>query len=230
MVVNELYVKVYCLQDLSKREVFIQISKLIDCSLMVDDETQHIHTDRTYKSYSFGGLMPLEIDGVYKKGNIYTFVVRTVKKELVTVFKRHLINQYTKYLKALTIEEKVIRERPIQKIFTLTPVIMKFDQGYWKGHYSEEVFEKRLRENMIKKYNTLYQTKLDEDFELFQYIKFDNQKPVAFRCKDITLLGDKVTLEIAAHATAQKLAYMAIGTGIGEMNARGAGFINYTYL
>ena len=174
--------------------------------------------------------MPLEADGIYKSGNIYTFVLRTVDEKLTQLFRTQLPQQYTKTLKILTVEQKEIRKKPIEKIFTLTPGIMKFDNGYWKTHYSEEIFEKRLRENMIKKYNTLSQTKLDEDFELFQYIKFDNQKPIAFHCKNITLLGDKVTLGIATNQVAQQLAYMTIGTGLGEINARGAGFINYKYL
>lgn len=230
MLIHEFYTKVYCLQDIAKNEVAIQISKLIDSLLMKNEETQIIHTTRTYKPYCFGGLLPLEGDGIYKSGNIYTFVLRTVDEKLTQLFRTQLPQQYTKTLKVLTVEQKEIRKKPIEKIFTLTPVIMKFDNGYWKMHYSEEIFEKRLRENMIKKYNTLSQTKLDEDFELFQYIKFDNQKPIAFHCKNITLLGDKVTLGIATNSVAQQLAYMTIGTGLGEINARGAGFINYKYL
>lgn len=230
MLVHEFYTKVYCLQDITKNEIAIQISKLLDSLLMKNEETQIIHTRRTYKPYCFGGLLPLEADGIYKRGNIYTFVLRTVDEKLTHEFRTQLPQQYTKTLKVLTTEEKQIKKRPIEKIFTLTPVIMKFDNGYWKTHYSEEIFEKRLRENMIKKYNTLCQTKLDEDFELFQYIKFDNQKPIAFHCKNITLLGDKVTLGIATNSVAQQLAYMTIGTGLGEINARGAGFISYKYL
>ena len=230
MIIHEFYIKVYCLQDITKIEVTIQISKLIDSLLMKNEDMQVIHTSRTYKPYCFGGLMPLESDGIYKRGNIYTFVLRTVDEKLAQKFRTQLPQQYTKTLKVLTAEEKQIKKRPIEKIFTLTPVIMKFDNGYWKTHYSEEIFEKRLRENMIKKYNTLSQTKLDEDFELFQYIKFDNQKPIAFHCKNITLLGDKVTLGIATNPVAQQLAYMTIGTALGELNARGAGFIGYKYL
>ena len=230
MLVHEFYTKVYCLQDITKNEVAIQISKLIDSLLMKNEETQIIHTTRTYKPYCFGGLLPLEADGIYKSGNIYTFVLRTVDEKLTQLFRTQLPQQYTKMLKVLTVEQKEIRKKAIEKIFTLTPVIMKFDNGYWKTHYSEEIFEKRLRENMIKKYNTLSQTKLDEDFELFQYIKFDNQKPIAFHCKNITLLGDKVTLGIATNSAAQQLAYMTIGIALGELNARGAGFIGYKYL
>lgn len=230
MQVDEMYIKVYCLKDIDKKEVSIQISKLIDCCLMGSHETQHIHTSKCYKSYSFSGFIPLETDGIYKKGNIYTFIVRTVDQKLTNIFKERLVNQSTNELKALVAESKKIKIRPIEKIYSLTSVIMKFEEGYWRGKYSEEIFEKRIRENMIKKFNMLNQSKLDEDFELFQYIRFDNQKPIAFPCRDITLLGDKVTLGVATNPIAQQLAYMTIGTGLGEINARGAGFIGYKYL
>ena len=230
MSIIEIYCKVYLLEDLTKRNVAIELNKLIDTALMQTEEMQPLHIDRKYKFYSVSGLMPIEMDGIYKKGNIYTFVLRTVDKKLAQYFKTTLAQQYTKILKALTVETKEISRRPLEKIYTLTPVILKFETGYWRGNYSEEIFEKRIRENMIKKYNTFNNVKLDEDFELFNYIKFDNQKPVAFHYKGITLLGDKVTLGIATNDIAQQIAYLAIGTGIGEMNARGAGFINFKYL
>ncbi|WP_279014987.1 hypothetical protein [Thomasclavelia cocleata] len=38
-----------------------------------------------------------------------------------------------------------------------------------------------------------------------------------------------IELEIAENDDAQKLAMLAIGAGLLEMNARGFGFVNYTY-
>jgi len=230
MKVYELYVKIYCLHNVNKNDVSVQISKLIDSCLMEDNVTQIIHTNNEYKFYSFGALKPLEANGVYKKGNIYTFLLRTVDEKLLKIFRERLARQFTLTLKALTVETKEIKQRMIEKIFTLTPCVIKFDEGYWRNHYSADVFEKRIRENLIKKYNMLCDIKIDEEFELFQYIRFDNQKPVAFSCKGITLLGDKVTLGIANDQVAQLLTYMMIGTGLGEVNARGAGFIGYKFL
>lgn len=230
MRITEIYCKVYMIENLTKEEVTIELNKLIDTAIMQTEEMQTLHISREYKFYCFSGLKPIETDGIYKKGNIYTFVLRTVDEKLAQYFKATLAQQYTKSLKALTVETKIIRRKPIEKIYTLTPIILKFDTGYWQSKYSEEIFEKRIRENMIKKYNTFNNVKLDEDFELFNHIKFDNQKPVAFPYKGVTLLGDKVTLEIATNDSAQELAYLAIGSGLGEMNARGAGFINFKYL
>ena len=50
-----------------------------------------------------------------------------------------------------------------------------------------------------------------------------------YRDKEIKLLGDMIELEIAENDDAQKLAMLAIGAGLLEMNARGFGFVNYTY-
>ena len=38
-----------------------------------------------------------------------------------------------------------------------------------------------------------------------------------------------IELEIAENDNAQKLAFLAIGSGLLEMNARGFGFVNYIY-
>ena len=46
---------------------------------------------------------------------------------------------------------------------------------------------------------------------------------------DIALLGDKVNLTAACNDMAQELLYMALGTGVGENNARGCGFLGYRF-
>ena len=51
---------------------------------------------------------------------------------------------------------------------------------------------------------------------------------VEYKC--IRLLGDKLRLHIAENENAQKLANLAIGTGVAEMNSRGYGFCNYRWL
>ena len=54
--------------------------------------------------------------------------------------------------------------------------------------------------------------------------------PVKIPYKNIHLLGDKIDLEIANNEMAQKLAYFALGVGLGENNSRSCGFVNYKYL
>ena len=230
MKVYELQVKLYSLVDVNRKVVLEQLSKLIDTCLMQSEIMQEVHIRHEYKFYTYGAPMPLEKEGIYKKGNIYTFVLRTIDEALAEFLKAQLDKQCNASFKLLTVEVRELRTRMIERIYSLTPIILKFDTGYWKNKYPEEIFEKRVKENLIKKYNALYTTKIEEDFELFTYLKFDNLKPIAFHYKDITLLGDKITLQLATNPIAQELGLLAIGSGIGEMNSRGAGFVNYRFL
>ena len=109
-------------------------------------------------------------------------------------------------------------------------MILKTEQGYWKNSIKTEDFEKRLKTNLIKKYKDITGEEINEDFQLYYQINFKNKVPVSRKYKGIKLLGDMIELEIAENDNAQKLAMLAIGSGLLEMNARGFGFVNYMVL
>ena len=204
-----------------------KIEEILDKCLSSTEKFQKFHKINKFKNYTFNSFYKLEKDGIYKEGKIYSVKIRTIDEDLAEYFKKNLSNEYTHYIKGLTTESKKLRKKPIEKIYSLTPIVIKTDRGYWKGHLSLEEFERRLRENLIKKYNYYFNTNLDEDFELFNRIEFNNRKPISTSYKNIRILGDKLTLYIAENETAQKLTYLSLGTGLGEMNARGYGYMNY---
>lgn len=214
-----------------KREGGLEkISDLIDKALGKTEEFKVFHTENKYKYYTFTSLWPIEKDKVYKQGNIYTFRLRTVDKCLATHFKTYLGNAYTDYIKALTITEYILPRRHIERLYSITPAVVKFEKGYWRNKYSIDDYESRIKNNIIKKYNNLLKTNLDEEFELFNMIRFDNVKPISSEYKNINILADKLTLYISENETAQELAYLMLGAGLLEMNSRGYGYCNYRYL
>lgn len=144
-------------------------------------------------------------------------------------FSDNLICNRTNELQGLTTEIKILKQHLIKKIYTLTPVIIKTENGYWKNNLCLNDFEERLKINLIKKYNILFNCKLDEDFQFYYYLNFKNKVPVSRKYKNITLLGDMLELEIAENETAQKLAWLAVGSGLGEVNSRGFGMVNYQF-
>lgn len=227
MKVYEINLKLYLLQNLLTNEALERIRDLIDKSLVQNEKYLEFHNKNKFKHYTFNSLFNAEKPQVFKEGGIYLVKVRTIDGELAEYLTKNLGNEYTDYIKALTVETKLLKRRPIEKIYNLTPTVIKTDKGYWKGNLSMEDYERRIKENLIKKYNHFFNIKLDEDFELFRSIEFNNRKPVRSSYKTISLLGDKLTLYIAENDTAQALAYFALGTGIGEMNSRGFGFVNY---
>jgi len=230
MKVFELILKVYLKKDIPMEESQIEISKIIDTCLLREKKLLDFHNSNQYKNYSFASFYPLEKGKVYLVGKIYTVTIRSVDENLVNHFRKYLDNVTSSTIKTLTLEIKTIPRKYIKRIYSITSVIAKFDSGYWKTNESVQIFEKRLKENLIKKYNNFTNQKINEEFDLFTYMKFDNQKPIATKYKNIKLLGDKITLNVAENDLAQDLAYFAIGTGLLEMNSRGYGYVNYKWL
>lgn len=228
--VFEILLKVYLLKDIEVSETQNRILKLIDNTLGKTEEALKFHNKNDFKNYCFNSFYPLEKDGIYKEGSIYTITIRTVDKALATYFNNRLTYSYTPYIKALTSQMKTIPIKKIKKIYSITPMIIKNDEGYWKNLIDVSEFERRIKENLIKKHNNILNDKMDENFILYESIEFKNRVPISIPYKDRKLLGDKISLEIPADDISQEIAYMALGTGIGEMNARGLGFMGYRWI
>lgn len=223
-------VKVYVLKDIPYNALMHTLCDLIDSCYSDHPDRLNWHETNQFKNYSFSGLTPLEKNKNYCEGKIYAFSLRTSDEKLGSFFNNKLENAYSSYLKVLTIDSKQLPNVQLSKIYSITPVVVKTDGGYWRSTLTLDDFERRLKENLIKKYNTISHTKMTEDFQLFNHIRFDNQKPIATPYKGINLLGDKLTFMLANNPSAQELAYVAIGSGIGEMGSRGFGYCNYKFI
>ena len=230
MKVIQIRIKILLKENIHVSDIQPKVCGLIDYSFSKRKELLDMHNENKYKFYCFDFPYPAERDQVYKKGKIYTLTIRTVDFDLAEFFSNSLLDVQTRFIKALSSEVKILPQKPIEKIYSLTPAIIKNDTGYWRDNMSMDDYEKRLKENLIKKYNIIADTKMDEDFKLFDKIELKNRKPISVKYKKIKLLGDKVNLYIADNDRAQALAYMAIGCGIMEMNSRGCGFVNYKYI
>lgn len=230
MQVFQIRLKIYTLQDMHANQVQSKVASFIDKSLAQNPDLLLLHKENRYKNYCFDLPYPLEPDKVYKKGKIYSITIRTIDKRLAEYFHTVCGNMFTGFLKGLTTEIKIIPERMIDTVYTLTPGVMKYENRYWRDDLSLEEFENRLKSNLIKKWNAFEDARLNEDFELYTCLEFTNKVPIAIEYKNIKLLGDKIRLHIADNKTAQKLAYMALGTGILENNSRGAGFLGYRWM
>ncbi|WP_294354234.1 CRISPR-associated endoribonuclease Cas6 [uncultured Clostridium sp.] len=230
MNVIEIKLQIYLLKDIPQNKIQSKITSLIDGALAKENNLLMLHNSNQYKNYCFNQPYPIEKDKLYKEGNIYTLTLRTIDKSLATFFNNKLVNEYNSELKALKADIKVIPKKQIQKIYSLTPIILKTDSGYWKGVLSIDEFERRLKENLIKKYKFITNEKIEAAFDLYTDIEFKNKKPIATEYKGIKLLGDKINLEVADNPIAQELAYLSLGVGICEMNARGFGFLNYQWI
>ena len=218
------------LTDVALNRIQTNLTAFIDKGFLENEELLQMHEENKFKNYCYDLPYPIEKDKIYKKGKIYTVTIRTIDPRLAKYFQEVCVNSYTDEVKGLTSEIRIIPKKVIDSIYTLTPVILKDDKGYWRKHMQLAEFENQLKVNLIKKWNAFTGEKLSEDFNLYTLLEFLNETPVPMEYKSIKLLGDKIRLQIADNETAQKLAYMALGTGLLNMNSRGAGYVNYRWL
>ena len=231
MQIFELILKAYALEDINNQDAKEKCAYFIDNTMVEDEEFEKIHGGMGFKNYSFNTLYPLKINESYNKGNIYELKIRTVDYKLAEFLLENLPNTTTKELKGLEAKVRILDERPIEKLYSLSPVIVKtHEKKYWKEVMDVEQYMERIKINLIKKYNSFFNTKIDENFEMFTSILIKNKCPIGFKYKGIKLPGDKIELTIAGNEQAQKLANFAQAVGIGDVSRRGAGFVNAKYI
>lgn len=227
--VFELRTKVFLYVQLRTEETLNAVRSFIDQVLAENPEYLKYHNQNTYK-YTFGSFYPIEKSGVYRKEAIYQFTLRTCDYKLAEYLTKQLPQGDTEQMKGLVTDVRMIPRRHITTLYTLTPAIVKSKSGgYWRDDMSLEDFERRIKDNLVKKYNFFTGEKIDESFELYTLLEFRNKVPIAVPLKDIHLLADKIQLQIADNPQAQALAYTAVGTGLCELNARGCGFVSYHF-
>lgn len=230
--VYEIIIKVYLIQDVVQKNSHNIICDFIDSFLLKNEEFAQLHARNTFKYYSFDELYPIAQNGIYKADALYQFRIRTVDNKLADYLSGGLAEHKTKWMKGIIRTIRVIPPKPIERVYTITPLVIKNaeNKGYWKDSMTFEKFENAIRVNLIKKYNSFTGNQIDEDFELYNQIELLSKSPIGIPYKEITLLGDKVSIQAADNATAQRLWYFALGAGLGEMNSRGQGFLQYHFL
>lgn len=223
-------VKVYLLEDIRQEYAAAAIANLVDKALCLDAIWEQYHHRNCFKSYGFSGLAPVEKAGTYQRDTLRTFTLRTLDMKLAEYLCNILPHMEISEMKGLTAETWHIPHKPIEKLYSLTPVVIKSQNsgGYWRGaNMSPADFQNRIFVNLVKKYNFFQETRLREDFCLWNQFTLLNKKPIPVPYKNITLLGDKIELQVDSSRAAQDLAYMALATGLGELSSRGIGYVNY---
>lgn len=229
MLVFEYQCKLKFLKSINHKTIAEKTNYFLDSALAKDQEFLQYHENKGYKYYVTDAPWPIEKDGIYKEGKIYTLRIRTVKQELAEFFSEKLYAHASKELEGVGGKLRIIPKKHIQELYSITPIVIKNEEGYWRGNMSVSQFEERIKTNLIKKYKQFTGKNIREDILLYDVMKFNNRMPIKIPYKNINLLGDKLSFRISNEPKAQELAYFALGVGIGENNSRGHGFLNYKY-
>jgi len=210
---------------------FEQISKYISFS-MAQRDLANFHKKVGYKYYVFGGFLPIEKEKIYKMGNTYRFILRSLDE--------HFIERLAKTLRAninnsnfLVVQttKKTIKQFFIAELYSATPVIITTKNGkFWTMQESGDILQlqKQLHDNLEKKYNSFFKEKLQVTQNFIQLLEIKNRVPQNIRIeKDghkIIFFGNKFKIVPNEDEVSQKLAFVAMACGLGEKNSYGDGF------
>lgn len=222
MVYYNLKVIVSLKKDIRYENTYEKIADLIALAMLYDEETKILHEKNTYKMYNFCSLYPFEKDGIYLKGRMYTFDIKFVTVEFAMKMKQLLSHITSSDFQIVMSNIQTNEYKPINKLITLTPCILTKNNGDYKIDGDLELVTSRILAGIEKKYKQLYDSKIEADF--IQNIIQTNRKPIKIPYKNISFLGNKFEIAIKQDELSQKLAHLALSTGILEKNSQGFGF------
>ena len=239
MKIFELKCKAYLKTNIELKSSFDVISKYLNYSIYQNEIYKN--KDTSIKNYCFGNFYPTESDKIYKKNNVYEFVIRSIDEEFIDELEKALIqNMNNSFLIVLSAVKKEIDQFFIRELYSATPVIVsqkKDDTGrqlYWSLDYNGdmEILQNQLQKNLEKKLKLFYPDDRDIMDNFIDKIEIKNQKPQSIYFKTVRnqkeklvrLIGNKFKIVPKKDDLSQKLAFLSLGVGLGEKSSFGGGF------
>lgn len=209
-------------KDIKNEEAYEKISKLIANAMLKDEYLKQTHEKNEYKNYVFCNLYPVQKSGIYTASSMYTFDIRFINLSIAMKMKQFLSLIQNEDFKIIMSNLETNSQRKITKLITLTPAVITTDKGDYKIDNNMQFVKTRILANTQKKYNQIYNEKVDVDF--INEIKQTNQKPIKIPYKNIYMLGNKFEITVKEDEMSQNLAYLALSVGLLEKNSIGLGF------
>lgn len=186
--------------------------------LLRDSGFGMLHDKKGYKFFCFSNIFP--ITDMMKAGEAFKLIISSPNEELITSLEgaiekiladgnmRRAVNIGEWSFKLVNFKKLDTKlKRNDLRVLTATPVIIRIPERnyeryaipeeernpryvYWRPKYSFEAFLKQLSENLIKKFNDFYGTRIGE-YELFEQFVFrrDTATKVVIDGREYVMVG-----------------------------------------
>jgi len=223
----ELKCKVLLKRDIYYRDTHEIISNFLSYLICQDEDYKEIHNSNEFKYYVFDSFYPIEKEGYYKKDRFYHFKIRSFDFDLMTFLDSRIReNINNPYMQVLEFSKRYQLDFFIKELYTVTPAIISTTNGrYWTFQESGDILQlqKQLHDNLEKKYKNFFGN-IETENNFINLIEIKNRVPNTINYKNIKFFGNKFRIIPNEDEKSQKLAFVALGCGLGEKNAIGAGF------
>jgi len=203
------------------------------------DELKELHKKNGFKHYSFGNFFPIEKEKIYKKGNTYQFVLRSLDEAFIDALSQTLRqNIDNPNFLVIDTHKRIVKQFFISELYSVTPVIVSIENGlFWTMEKDGDIMklQKQLHDNLEKKYQSFYGEPIKSEQNFIQLLEIKNRVPQTIQTSKKDKKTDKVTsfrffgnkFRIIPNEdeSSQKLAFVALACGLGEKNSFGGGFM-----
>jgi CRISPR-associated endoribonuclease Cas6 len=218
--------------------------------LLVGSKYADLHDRRGYKFFCFSNIFP-SVD--MHQGDVRRFLISSPDVGLIEVFVKGLnmiqcnkervnIGEMSYSVEGVSVLEPKVGSSCV--LAAGTPIVVRipkanyarygivppedYEYVYWRKQYPFEAFVKQIEDNLFKKYNQYYDTKL-EAFPIFEQFEFQKQvcNHLVIDGKESKIFGSiwRFTFNYL-YKDKQKLLQFALDAGLGELNSIGYGFTN----
>lgn len=226
--VYELKLKVHVNEDVHFTKSLGELGDWLKKAFEDDVDLSTIHGSRGYKGYVFSNLFRGEKDGVYKRGYVYTWVIRGISRDMLVAIQRALKNERGGMFTYLSGSINAFSPKDrglIEKLKTLNPIVLT-DKGIRLSEFDVIDVKNAIEGNIEKKYRDYVGGDI-RGHEFISRIEVVSRQPLGLKYKDVTYLGLQYEIYVKEDALSQAYAELALSMGLGEKNsALGAGYVN----
>ena len=101
------------------------MANFIDFVISKNENFLRLHKSTEYKNYVFDMAYKPEQNKIYNIEKIYTVRIRTINKELAQYFYENMRFKGSEYIYCIGGEIKIIPQKIFEKVYTLTPALIK---------------------------------------------------------------------------------------------------------
>ena len=222
----ELTFTVSPIKDIPFEDCSIKIGEIINKSMLQDGALKKFHKDTGYKFYVYSNFYPIEKDKIYRQGRIYVLKFRTLDLEFAQKIKQFLSKTKNDLFSILAVQLETFEKKYISNLYSVTPVVVTLQSSRnWVKEDDIFILQQKLQANLEKKYNDFFNEKLQPTQNFIQRIEIKNIKPMVTKYKNTKIFGNKFKIYVNEDEVSQKLAFIAMATGLGEKgSSMGLGF------
>ena len=213
----ELCITIVFLEDIPYKNAHEYISKIIGRAMLYDSILKELHKQNIIKNFVVGLPYPVPTDTkIYLAKHAYVLNIRAFDRHFLEIL-QGILSKENCGAKVLMSQIVQCNYKPITTLTALTPVVSVIKGKCWTIEDGFELLQDRLHANAERKAKIIFPDDINKSEQSFiTGIEMLNNKMNVIRYKEGVILGTKIKLHVDSDEHSQRLAFVAMGAGLGE--------------